>query len=298
MRQSETGFHIEYFIRDVYQARPVELELPLLCDLLSWLLHKAQPQALRIDHPAKRQQRLEAITYLFKTVGTQQPEFFLRFIQMQRIEDRPSLMPFVAFSEVQREGQSDDESDWSSEDPVTVVLLELKSGNAAKLFKLACCIERITVEKGAHQKSLFLKLLKLLCDLDEAKIARHQNDVCRICASHFSSSELMAIVDSPEITPEQILGLSRFVHYCNRRVLTGAAQYYSRLYELFQRAAGDQRQQLVRICYAIEMVTHRSVLSVQGIAEQHRALIQKMISRIRGSPVKPRAGGGARRTIP
>jgi hypothetical protein len=41
MRQSGTGFHIEFFIREMYRAWPVELELKLLCDLLSWLLNKA-----------------------------------------------------------------------------------------------------------------------------------------------------------------------------------------------------------------------------------------------------------------
>jgi hypothetical protein len=35
MMQSETGFHIEFFIREVYQTRPVELELTLLCNLSS-----------------------------------------------------------------------------------------------------------------------------------------------------------------------------------------------------------------------------------------------------------------------
>jgi hypothetical protein len=249
---------------------------------------------LRIYHPAKRQGRIEAITDLFGMISRRQPEFFLKFIETQRIEDRRSLMPFVAFSESQPRVQSDDESDGCSEDPMVVVLKELKSGNNAKLFKLASSIERITVEKSAHQRSLFLKLLQLLSDLDEVKLTRHQNEVRRICASHFSSAKLMAIVDSVDITPGQILGLSRFVRYCDPDVLAGAAQHYPGLYERFRRSAGDQRRHLVEICYSIEMVTNQSVVSVEGVAEQHKEVIRKMIREIRNYHLRQRAGASVR----
>jgi hypothetical protein len=181
---------------------------------------------------------------------------------------------------------------------MVVVLRELKSGNNAKLFKLASCIERIRFEKGDHQRSLFLKLLQLLSDLDEDKLATHQNEVGRICASHFSSGKLMAIVDSADITPEQILGLSRFVRYCKRGVLAGAARHYPRLYERFRRTASDQRGPLVEICYAIEMVTSRSILSVKGIAEQHKTAIIKIIQGIRNPFFKPRSSRLVRKTTP
>ena len=113
--------------------------------------------------------------------------------------------------------------------------------------------------------------------MSESTIEKNDSLLCDACCGPFNSKAVFSIFNRQFIQPELLRGFRIFVWHCSMRLLKDTSQYYDKLYQIFKDGDGNIRKQVVGISIAFEKVNNESILNVNGMITQHKALIQNLI---------------------
>jgi hypothetical protein len=286
--QAKSSWHIEHFIRTLFYNDPtVRLPRSDLFVLLAFLLHDAYPIAVRLsglDAGSSQVVHLDAVAHLFRMIAERQRKLYEEFVMTQDMKDRDFLLSFVPEKppvEFMKEDQNDD---GSRENALRAVMKELDRGNNANMFKLACCMERVTFGCKKRRLKMFMRFVRLLASLTEEKVQESGQFIERVCFAHFRSRKYMTLFNMKNATPEFISGMARFLWHCDMRILENGDGYYPVLYDLFQKSKGDQRHDIILICLAINRVTGKSILDLPELAKPHANLIARVLEQFTVEP--------------
>lgn len=268
--------HVEHLILTLYQRKQnIILNRLDLFNLLCFLIHDAHPKAVKLsnlDGMTSQPIHLQAIEELLQLIAEMQPKEYRQFVLSQPHKDRKVLISYmpVHLPEEQAPSADSEEQGIDSIDPMKIILTQFKKGNDSNLKALLNGFQRVEIKSFKHVSQMFVRLLIFLASLTEEKINLNSESVDGICCSQFGVPQLLRVLRMDDIESSMIIGLSRFVWHCPADTLNGAQKYYPRLYELYCKSDGNDRQSILLIAFAIQECTQKPFIDTEDIDYQHK----------------------------
>lgn len=269
------SLHIEsYFVSLFYNKERVTLERQALFNLLCYLVHKAYPESLQVAD--KQPEYLDDVTKLFHITSSHQHSLYMEFMELQTQKAKAILEQFVVNEQESTTRPYENlKGVINYENPIETVNKEFKKGEKSNLILIADALVQVDFCSIRRIEMVFLDLIKFLSVLSQGKVQRHINEIRRICA-HFTSPQLLKIIEADNVVPDLIFGVAIFVWNCSKVVISGADVYYPRLYSIFKHASGDIREQVILIEMAISKASKKLFVDMDSIPFAHKKLILKI----------------------
>lgn len=224
-----------------------------------------------------------SIDELLFLIGKRETSEVIKFYQYQSKDIKRKLLYYIPKEEIAKYKKKNEQTepkvqikDISHENLGFIVDQELKKGSKCNYNKLLLALSNFQIEDESFA-DIYFSFLICTGKMAESTIEKNDSLLCDVCCGPFNSDAVFSIFNRQFIQPELLRGFRIFVWHCSMRLLRDTSQYYDKLYQIFKDGDGNIRKQVVGISIAFEKVNNESILNVNGMISQHKALIQNLI---------------------
>ena len=270
------SLHLETYFLPLFQGEePVILQKQSFYSFLCHLVHNAYPDAERIAD--RKPESLRDVSTILSTFAVQQRALYIEFMNLQTMEAKKILEKFlVTDNESFTRPYDHNAGILNLDNPMETFSKEIKKGEESNLILIADALDQMDLIAPRRLEIVFKDIIRFFSVLSQEKVQRNKNEIKRICGSHFDHPQLMQIIETDEIVPDLIFGLSIFVWYCPKSALASCNCFYYPLYNIFKKASGDIREQVILIEMAIRRATGRNIIDSDFVHDAHKRLIAKL----------------------
>jgi hypothetical protein len=267
--------------------RPIEIERIIVMiyrsrsdTLLPWTTLRSLLGHLLQDRN-RSEFRDEILTY----IGNNQRSDLVNFYHLQTKQVKRGLRPFIpigpkpsrqdprpsAFNPLLLHNRTD-------HDLHAMIDEEVRKGAKGSFKFVAAAISDLTSRHPQQRLPIFSLFVRYLGAIPPEMITANTTTLGQLSLDTFNDPTLLSILDSPAVGPQTIAGLSRYIWHARSQIPATAADYYSRLYEIFRESESETRSAIIQIALAIEHATTSTILKLPEISNPHRTLITSLIS--------------------
>lgn len=269
------SLHLESYFLPLFESENrVTLNRQTLFNFLCYLIYRAYPDDLAVAD--KQPEYLDDVIKLLCIGSSRQNNLYVEFKNLQPQKAKSLLERYIVNDAVSATKPYEKSAGLINyENPLETVNKEFKKGEKSNLLLIADALVQVDFCSLRRTEIVFADLIKFFSVLSSQKVQRHITEIRRICG-HFTSPQLLNIIDNDNVVPDLIFGVAIFVWNCAKNVIKDGDTFYPKLYSIFKRADGEIREQIVLIEMAISKASEKSFIDLDQIPNAHKILIQKM----------------------